>query len=187
MNAKQYQRLYGGGRTPAFVAESDAATAKAQRGPSRTAFAPPPTYTAYVGIDPGQSTGVALLVRGQALQVLTVDFWATVGFLAATQAQHPALLVVIEDPNLDRSLYARYDAVQGAARTKVAQNVGANKRDAQLLLAWCERAGIATRAVRPPGKLTPQAFAALTGIAKCSQHARDAAHLLMPYLPQRTR
>ena len=191
LSAKEYQRQYGAGRTPAFVAELEKARkASTKRTPvpvKKLTFpvapTPPGPIAAYIGLDPGQSTGVALMLPDQLMQVYTLEFWEVIVFLANAQAQHGPLLVVIEDPNLDRSLYARYDGVAGNARTKIAQNVGANKRDAQLLLAWCARACIATRAVRPPGKLTAPAFAARTGIARCSQHARDAGHLLLSYLP----
>lgn len=190
MHAKEYQRLYGAGRTPAFVAQSDAATAKAAQARPKVPAGftivggPHAAPAAYIGLDPGVKTGVALLLRGQAMQVYTLEFWEAIAFLANAQAQHGPLLVVIEDPNLDRSLYARHDGIAGNRRTKIAQNVGANKRDAQLLLAWCARAEVATRAVRPPGKLTAEIFTAATGIKRCSQHARDAGHLLLPYLPR---
>lgn len=182
MPVAEFRRQHTQGRTPAYCAQSDAATVKAQRH-LPAAFAPPGPPAAYVGLDPGQSTGLALLVPGQALEVHTLEFWEAIAFLASAQARHAPLLVVIEDPNLDRSLYARHDGIAGNRRTKIAQNVGANKRDAQLLLAWCARAGIATHAVRPPGKLTAAVFTAVTGIKRCSQHARDAGHLLFPYLP----
>lgn len=188
MPVAEFRRNHTQGRTPAFVAQLEAARKASQkpRAPKPApVFAPQPsTYAAYIGLDPGQSTGLALLVRGQAMQVHTLEFWEAIAFLANAQARHTPLLVVIEDPNLDRSLYARHDGIAGNRRTKIAQNVGANKRDAQLLLAWCERVGIATRAVRPPGKLTAEVFTAATGIKRCSQHARDAGHLLFPYLRQ---
>lgn len=119
-------------------------------------------------------------VAATPMQVHTLDFWRTTELLLEMHTTHgTALLVVLEDPNLNRSLYARFDAVAGARRTKIAQNVGANKRDAQLLLTFCARHGLATEAVAPLGKLTAQQFARITGIRQCSQHARDAGHLLI--------
>lgn len=141
-----------------------------------------PAPRVLVGIDPGVNTGLALLNKLTAapMQVHTLDFWQTTDMLLALQQEHgPALLVVLEDPNLNRSLYARFDDVAGARRTKIAQNVGANKRDAQLLLGFCERHSIATESIAPLGKLTPEQFALFTGIKKCSQHARDAGRLIL--------
>lgn len=135
-----------------------------------------------VGLDPGISTGMAVLDQRAAapMRVHTLDFWQTTEYLRELHETHgPALLVLIEDPNLNRSLYARFDEVAGARRTKIAQNVGANKRDAQLLLAFCARLGIETQAVAPLGKLDAALFAKLTGIKQCSQHARDAGRLLL--------
>lgn len=139
-------------------------------------------YRYFVGIDPGINTGVATLDHeaGTGLQLLTLTFWDTVDLLTALAVHHgPHLLVVIEDPNLNRSLYSRFDDVSGNKRTKIAQNIGGNKAQATLLIEFCRRKNIAVEAVAPLGKLDKQEFAIITGVATGSQHARDAARLIL--------
>lgn len=139
-----------------------------------------------VGIDPGEHTGVAQfdhLAAQPEMLLQTLDFWATVRLLEtlAITEKHRAH-IYIEDPNEHRSLYANKDSKTGEVRTKVAQNVGANKREAALLIKKCEALGLQLTTIKPGDVLTKQsaeAFARLTGYTKrCSEHARDAALLI---------
>ena len=139
-----------------------------------------------VGIDPGEHTGVAQFDHLDAqpeLQLQTLDFWATVRLLEqlALTEKHRAH-IYIEDPNQHRSLYANKDSKTGEVRTKVAQNVGANKREAALLIKKCQALGLQLTTITPGDVLTKQSaeeFARLTGYTKrCSEHARDAGLLI---------
>jgi hypothetical protein len=128
------------------------------------------------------NTGIAVQDHREAqpLQLYTSNFWKCTELLDALYKQHKEkLLVVIEDPNQNRSLYARFDDISGNKRTKIAQNIGANKAHASLLLEFCTLRGIATEAIAPLGKIDNKEFAAITGITHGSQHARDAARLIL--------
>ena len=63
---------------------------------------------------------------------------------------------------------------------RTAQNVGMNKRDAQLLIAYAEAHNFQVLAVRPTRtKLKADTFKKMTGWDKrTNQHARDAAMLV---------
>lgn len=148
---------------------------------ARPKWQPAPTHDCFLGIDPGVSTGIAIRdTRGTTpLSLLTLSFWKTVELIRSLHAQHgERLLVVIEDPNIHKSLYANKDGHTGEARTKIAQNVGANKREATLLLEFCRENSIGHETIAPLGKLDASQFKQITGIATGSQHARDAARLI---------
>lgn len=145
---------------------------------------PSQQYDCFIGIDPGLHTGVAITDHraGMPLQLHTLDFWATVDLLQDLFKQHQnRLLVVIENPGTHkRIIYARLDTESGAGkREKIAANVGANRREASLLIEWCRRTGIAVDATKPLGKLSAEEFEQITGIKHGSQHARDAARLIL--------
>ncbi len=140
-----------------------------------------------IGIDPGEHTGVAQFDHLDAqpeLLLQTLDFWATVRLLEqlALTEKHRAH-VYIEDPNEHRFLYANKDSKTGEVRTKVAQNVGANKREAALLISKCAALGLQLTTIKPGDvltKLKAEDFARFTGYTKrCSEHARDAALLII--------
>lgn len=156
--------------------------ADASRGPRPTWAAKVSEHDCFVGIDPGVHTGVAITDHraGYLLQLHTLDFWATTELLLQLFDQHAErLLVVIEDPNVHKSLYADKDKIKGEARVRLGQNVGANKREASLLIAYCQRKGIRVEPTRPLGKIKAEAFELQTGIKHGSQHARDAARLIL--------
>lgn len=100
-----------------------------------------------------------------------------------------ALRVHMEDPNPNRPLFLRRELLgpgpeKERARAKVAQNVGMNKRDAQLILAFCHRHGIKITTHRPQKgsmtKLSQEAFKRLTRWPKSTnEHGRDAGMLIM--------
>ena len=135
----------------------------------------------FIGIDPGVSTGYALW-EDDKLYVDTGTFWSVVGTLEQfgrdARPEGTEIVVVIEDPNLNRPVFPR--GVNPAMMLKVAQNVGANKRDAQLLIEWAESWELEVRRVRPVSKKwDAETFQKITGYnGRTSQHARDAAKLV---------
>lgn len=148
---------------------------------ARKKWQPAPAYDCYLGIDPGTNTGIAIRdTRGTSpITLLTLNFWKTVALIRDLHTQHgERLLVVIEDPNVHKSLYANKDNTSGNVRTNIAQKIGSNKREASLLLEYCRENSIGHEAVAPLGKLDAGQFKQLTGIATGSQHARDAARLI---------
>lgn len=89
-----------------------------------------------------------------------------------------SLRVYIEDPNLNRPTFLRKGQSLRAMQ-KISQNVGSNKRDANLLIDFCKKHDIDCQPVRPVRKkLCQEDFERLTNYTKrTSQHARDAAML----------
>ncbi len=138
----------------------------------------------YIGIDPGVLTGFAV-VQSEGQKVLfwelyTLAFWECFDKLMFWHSNNKENLhVMIEDPNLNRPTFYR-NGQSVAAINKISQNVGANKRDAQLWIEFMDFYGIKYTAVRPTKtKLNACDFAKLYNIHKpCSQHARDAFRLV---------
>jgi hypothetical protein len=154
-----------------------------------------------IGIDPGVHTGFAMTVRdtenlswhlaekGTEWNLETFSFWGAVKRLAAIQLEHPDQLpkVYIEDPNINKPTFHRKLGGESmrsyqARMHKISQNVGMNKRDAQLLIDWLSMRGWDYYPVPPrkAAKVNAEYFKKLTGYSKrSSQHARDAAMLIL--------
>jgi len=139
-----------------------------------------PTKLVHVGIDPGVHVGFALAYAGKIIQLQTLTFWEAVAELEAL-AEGAQLHVYIEDPNANRPTFWKKGATTAAAIQKVSQNVGANKRDAQLLIEKALLLGVKLTTVPPrSSKLASPGFQQLSGYTlKSSQHARDAAMLIL--------
>ncbi len=134
----------------------------------------------YLGIDPGAKTGYALW-RDKQLYVSTTTFWAmarTLEQFAVPDHAHLEIIVVIENPALNRPVFPRL--LTRNAMLKIAQNVGANKRDAALLIELAESLGFEVRQVKPTSaKWNRQTFERITKYTgRTSQHGRDAAKMV---------
>ena len=146
----------------------------------------------YIGIDPGVKTGIAIWRTSPPalLDVATADFFGTCRMLSKVidPTRKTNVTVVIEDPNLIEGVYRQRVAAVIKSRQfhqmqtllKIAQNVGMNKRDAQLLIQYCESLGFRVIKVKPTNtKRTAKEFKQLTKYSvTTSQHARDAAMLV---------
>lgn len=144
----------------------------------------------FVGIDPGISTGFAVYTKKpqmQFLELATLDFWKTIDRLKNLHLNHGQnLTVVIEDPNGNKPVFMKAGVKSNAMAVRVGQNVGSNKREASLLIEYCQNKGINVIPVVPKkkasgatGKITQEYFQKITGHTKrCSQHARDAGMLI---------
>lgn len=169
--------------------------------PSRPAPQVQPTGNLYagvrpvmlVGLDPGVATGFALwharqgATPGRFLEVNTLTFWQAVRRIEKLVREFgpAAIRVRVENPNGNRPTFDK-DVAGAKRREKIAQNVGSNKRDAQLLIGLCEDLGIPYDAIvpqakgGPAGKIGMEHFKGAPGFpAKCSQHARDASALVI--------
>lgn len=139
----------------------------------------------YIGIDPGVNTGVAVWDKKEKAfkYFSTTDFWELIegiGSLGWTEEDKEDHVVCIEDPNVNKPLFANK---KGSTKSliKIAQNVGSNKREASLLIDFFERNGIAFKALPPSrkGKLSSEQFKAYTGYTgRTNEHVRDAAMLV---------
>jgi hypothetical protein len=145
----------------------------------------------FIGIDAGVNTGFAVWDANASRfdKIITTTFWGAINEL---QSEHmalagkridvnttPGIAVYIENPNGNRPTFARH----GAYREKISQNVGMNKRDAQLLIQYCMDNGMLFFPVTPGKhsmtKMKPDAFAKYTGYnGRTSSHGRDAAMLV---------
>lgn len=165
---------------------ADVARAKQRTAPGAT-IAEPRYPTFYIGIDPGVSTGYAVYQRkrgeaGTIRELRTVTFAWVLKELPARYIPSTTR-VVIEDPGQNKPMFDK-DIPQTIEHLlpllKIAQNVGANKREAELLIELIEALGFEVIRIRPTAhKWTEKEFKQFTGYAgRCSQHARDAARLV---------
>ena len=130
----------------------------------------------YIGIDPGSSTGVAIWENGKYSLIKTLEFWEAVTLLMDYLDKE--ITAVIENPNLNPPVFNRGQDYRQAM--KIAQNVGMNKRDAQLWIDFFKRAEIPVIEVKPESsKWTKETFYNFTGYeGQTSQHGRDAGKLV---------
>jgi hypothetical protein len=136
-----------------------------------------------IGVDPGVNTGICVYKPElkKIEKLITGDFWDLIDLLHEYQIAGAYLGVIMEDPNGNKPIFNR--GVDGRRASKIAQNVGANKRDATLISDYCVRTFISIRGVVPSSrsltKLSAEQFASITGwTARSSSHSRDAAMLV---------
>lgn len=142
--------------------------------------APPPPRL-LIGIDPGTDCGIAWKIGCQPMQVTTKKLLPAMALLTTLVREHgiARTQIWIEDARQNKPAFHRKGA-SPAAMLKIAQNVGAVKRDTGLLEQHCQTLGVKPMMVRPTtAKWDRSMMRAATGITKpCSQHARDAAKLI---------
>lgn len=139
----------------------------------------------YIGIDPGEFTGVALWRRDtKLLELHTFSFWQAIDFLTQQiefcKKNDIHLKVVLEDVNKNKPIFEKKGANNTAMMLRIAQNVGSNKRDGTLMEVFVERNGIEVILVKPTtSKWSISYFQKITRYkGLTSQHARDAAKLV---------
>ncbi len=139
-----------------------------------------------VGIDPGIKTGLAIAEGGKLVRIETVDILDALDEIHAYANEARYYLrnvtIYIEDPSLNKPVFDR--GQHGRKALNIAQKVGSNKRDAQILIAKCKRAGVKLVRVKPVAgpftKMSAEFFKKQTGwTGRTSQHARDAAGLIL--------
>lgn len=146
----------------------------------------------HIGIDPGESNGVALYDKKNGLRVYTMNFWKLVDYINNTivPAYKRDMTVVphfyVENPGLNSFMYhQRIDNKNKAVALKIAQNVGSNKADAKRIIELIKNYEMIVEEIKPNSnsqKWSADYFNKLTGLSiTCSQHARDAAKLIARY------
>jgi hypothetical protein len=138
----------------------------------------------FIGIDPGVNTGVAVWnsTKGRFEKLLTLSFWEAIKFLEDTANVAQEFMprkIIMEDPNMKSPTFKR-KGVFGARENKISQNVGSNKRDAQLLQEKCKSLGFNVVCIAPGANkyinLNAKQFQLNTRcMLQSSQHSRDAA------------
>jgi hypothetical protein len=154
---------------------------------------PRPPAQLYIGIDPGKNTGFALWkptlarVPGRFVEVNTLTFVATIRRFEKLAREFGAgnLRVRIEDVRANKPTFSEKEG-SAAVRERMSQNIGANKRDCELLIDFLEELGIPYDALPPrkratgAGKVTQEFFSGILGFPeRSSQHARDAGYLVV--------
>lgn len=134
----------------------------------------------FIGIDPGKYTGFAVWVpaAGEFDYLETLTFWEALGQIEEDYEPNK-VIVVLEDPAQNKPTFF-HKATGQRQREKISQDVGANKREAQLLAEGLERMGYRVKRVQPKtSKLSGEEFKALTGYEKrTNPHVRDAGMLV---------
>lgn len=132
-----------------------------------------------LGIDPGQSTGIAILRGGSLVNLCTVSPADVEAVIAMDRQQ----LVVFEDSRRN-TVYQR-KGQNPRAMLKIARSVGEIDqlcRDIERLCLSRHIEYIGVSPQRKGAKLNAERFAEITGWTKrCNQHERDAAMVAWPY------
>lgn len=134
-----------------------------------------------LGIDPGQSTGLAVFVGGKLDELGTCRPLQ----LAEVIERVGPSRVVYEDSRLQSYLWTARDKAAMGVALKTARNLGQIDAWCGLILEVCEQLGIDAIGVSPKNKgakMDAQAFATMTGwTGSSNQHERDAAMVAWPY------
>jgi len=140
-----------------------------------------------IGIDGGVNTGYAVYdrIERKLTTVFTTDFWGAVRLLDLVAAPENIAdyEVYIENPSGNAPTFAKQGAKGMLVYNKISQNVGANKREAILLIEYCRLKGIKVTPVRPNKssmtKLSADKFQKITGyVGRTSEHSRDASMMI---------
>ena len=138
----------------------------------------------YIGIDPGLHTGVAVWSpkEKQFKAIKTLDWWTTADMIMTLSSVNTRIRFVVEDPAQNKPVFPR-KGQSYAAMSKIAQDVGRNKGDAERLIQLIQRMEFAYTCVTPKTeKWGPQVFKRLTGWpSRTSEHGRDAGKLVWGY------
>lgn len=132
-----------------------------------------------IGIDPGQSTGIAIYREGKLAALRTIE---PVGIEDEILALWPSR-VIFEDSRLQSHTWTQ--ATSRAAAAKMARNVGQIDAWSSLITAICAKHRIPCHSISPQGKgakLNAEQFERMTGWTMTSnQHTRDAAMVAWAY------
>jgi len=142
----------------------------------------------YIGIDAGVSTGLCLYnpLNKQIINIETTTFWGVIELIETLLLcrNRNMIKVFVEDPSQNKPVFGRKVFGQNAKKIqKIAQNVGQNKREATLIMEYCERNKIPFQGIKPTKnthtKLDKDKFQRITGYDKrTSEHGRDACMLV---------
>ncbi len=137
-----------------------------------------------IGIDPGVHCGFAVYGNLAGLiRVCELSFWETIDELKNYRENNliQNIEVHLEWPQGNKPTFDR--KMNYGSQAKISQNVGANKRDAQLIFEWLEERGIKCVKHVPNAssmtKINAKTFESITGWKeKANEHGRDAAMMV---------
>lgn len=132
-----------------------------------------------MGIDPGTSTGIAIIIDGVLHSLQTVEPYN----IEATMLDVMPHRVIFEDSRLQSHQWTQ--STNRAAALKMARNVGEVDAWCKLIVAVCDKHKITSHGISPKNKgakMDAQSFAKMTGwTERSNQHERDAAQVAWPY------
>jgi hypothetical protein len=133
-----------------------------------------------LSIDPGANTGCAYFSNGNLQSLFTLTPYRIIKFLQQKNYE----LVILEDSTLISHIYTA-PSVKGAAKLKIARNIGEVDGYCKIIVEACHEADIPCLQISPKGKgakLNAAQFKAATGWeGVTNQHERDAAMVGWPY------
>ena len=131
-----------------------------------------------IGIDPGQSTGIATFDGGELIGLKTIKPWQLPGLIHKLADR-----VVFEDSRLQSNVWTTIKSRSGAL--KMARNLGQVDAWCSMITAVCAELQIPCHGISPKNKgvkLDAKRFQSSTGWGeKSNQHERDAAMVAWPY------
>lgn len=131
-----------------------------------------------VGIDPGVKTGFAIAESGKLTHLETVDFWGAYDRIREWDPGCVEMITIEISETTHMWGKQLYGNDQDKRRVKMGQNVGAVRREGQLLAQRLRQRGYSVRCVPPRGKVSADYFRRLTGWTGTSnEHTRDAGLL----------
>jgi len=129
-----------------------------------------------IGIDPGKSTGIAIITDGKLTQVSTSDFWGAIDVIN----DNPGALFVVE-LSVSKHVWQNNATSKGAIQ-RTSLNVGSVLREAELLINYLGKKKHEYIIQKPGGKKTKDDFNLITGwTGRTNQHERDAGLLAWMY------
>ncbi len=139
-----------------------------------------------IGIDAGVKSGFAVWDREKKKIILnkTTDFWGIYYEVCGGKPfeyKTSDTMFVIENPALNKPVFQNRLFGQNSLQSlKIAQNVGSNKREAELLIRAFRQLGFQVVEAQPTtAKWTAEHLERLTGITeRTSAHVRDAIKLV---------
>lgn len=151
----------------------------------------------FIGIDCGVQTGFAMWDGKQQgwidlphkLQpMLTIDFWEALEIVEkSAERLGRKICCKVEDPSGNAPVFqGKLTGHNKRKQLKIAQNIGMNKREAQLMIEGLGRIdGVLVDPITPKqSKLDAKTFKTIAGYkGSTSQHARDAAMLVLGLRP----
>jgi hypothetical protein len=133
-----------------------------------------------LAIDPGANTGCAHFENGTLKDIFTTTPYQIFQYVQDKIYNR----VILEDSTLISHVYTA-PSVKGAAKLKIARNIGEVDGYCKMIVQACAEAGIPCLQISPKGKgakLNATEFKQITGWeGKSNQHERDAAMVGWPY------
>jgi hypothetical protein len=133
-----------------------------------------------LAIDPGANTGCAYFKEGVLKVLFTLPLLYVLKYIKNEKYDR----VILEDSTLISHVYTA-PSVTGAAKLKIARNIGEVDGYCKMIVQACAEAGVPCLQISPKSKgakLNAVEFKQITGWkGKSNQHERDAAMVGWPY------